>query len=66
MPKKLCLRLVAPLFVAFVVLAITAPTPVNAAKKKILHFAAKEPESLDPHSSTQGPDRQSRASSIEV
>jgi len=38
-----------------VALALLAPAPVSAAKKKILHFAAKEPESLDPHSSTQGP-----------
>jgi len=55
MPKRQCLRLVARLLVACLALALLAPAPVRAAKKRILHFAAKEPESLDPHSSTQGP-----------
>jgi len=30
------------------------PAPVEAAKKRILHFAAKEPETLDPHTSVLG------------
>src|SRR5438105_3665419 len=55
MPKRLWLRLVALLLVVGMALALLTPLPVSAAKKKILHFAAKEPESLDPHSSTQGP-----------
>src|SRR5262247_134799 len=49
------LQLVTLLLVACMALVLLAPVPVSAAKKKILHFAAKEPESLDPHSSTQGP-----------
>jgi len=53
--KRSSLQLVVLLLVACVSLALLAPAPVSAAKKKILHFAAKEPESLDPHSSTQGP-----------
>src|SRR4029450_4964264 len=55
MPQRSYLQLVALLLVACMALALFAPAPVSAAKKKILHFAAKEPESLDPHSSTQGP-----------
>ena len=55
MPQRPYLQLVALLLVAYMALALLAPAPVSAAKKKILHFAAKEPESLDPHSSTQGP-----------
>src|SRR5262247_2734094 len=55
MPQRPYLQLVALLLVACMALALLAPAPVSAAKKKILHFAAKEPESLDPHSSTQGP-----------
>jgi len=55
MPQRPYLQLVALLLVACMALALLAPAPVSAARKKILHFAAKEPESLDPHSSTQGP-----------
>jgi peptide/nickel transport system substrate-binding protein len=55
MPQRPYLQLVTLLLVACMALALLAPAPVSAAKKKILHFAAKEPESLDPHSSTQGP-----------
>src|SRR6266404_4557080 len=55
MRQRPYLRLVVSLLVMGVGLALFAPAPARAARKKILHFAAKEPESLDPHSSTQGP-----------
>jgi peptide/nickel transport system substrate-binding protein len=39
---------------AFTLLALVAPPPAEAQKKKILNIAAKEPDTLDPHSSTIG------------
>src|ERR671938_14936 len=43
------------LFLAmFMALAIVPPAPADAARKKVLNFAAKEPESLDPHASILG------------
>jgi peptide/nickel transport system substrate-binding protein len=36
------------------VLAATAPAPAEAQRRKILNIAAKEPDTLDPHSSTLG------------
>jgi peptide/nickel transport system substrate-binding protein len=37
-----------------VALSLVQPTPVDAARKKVLNFAAKEPETLDPHISILG------------
>src|SRR5688572_29747978 len=38
----------------FMALTVIPPAPADAARKKILNFAAKEPESLDPHVSILG------------
>jgi peptide/nickel transport system substrate-binding protein len=46
--------LVATILAAFTFLALLAPAPAEAQKKKILNVAAKEPDTLDPHSSTLG------------
>jgi peptide/nickel transport system substrate-binding protein len=35
-------------------MAVWQPSPAHAARKKILKIAAKEPDTLDPHSSTIG------------
>jgi peptide/nickel transport system substrate-binding protein len=53
---RLSLVLVAGLtpLVAFALIALVGPTPAEAQKKKILNIAAKEPDTLDPHSSTLG------------
>jgi peptide/nickel transport system substrate-binding protein len=41
--------------VALVAVALVAPTgPADAQRKKVLNIAAKEPDTLDPHSSTLG------------
>lgn len=37
-----------------VITALFPPTPASAARKKVLNIAAKEPETLDPHSSILG------------
>jgi ABC-type oligopeptide transport system substrate-binding subunit len=42
------------LLVAFTLLALAAPAPADAQRRKILNVAAKEPDTLDPHSSTLG------------
>ena len=39
---------------AFTLLALVAPPPAEAQRKKVLNIAAKEPDTLDPHSSTLG------------
>jgi len=39
---------------ALLVLAALAPAPAEAQRRKILNIAAKEPDTLDPHSSTLG------------
>jgi peptide/nickel transport system substrate-binding protein len=39
---------------AFVVCALLAPPAAEAQRKKVLNIAAKEPDTLDPHSSTLG------------
>jgi peptide/nickel transport system substrate-binding protein len=54
MYSKVRLRLGLVGLLAFVALAMFSPVPADAAKKKILNFAAKEPEHLDPHASTIG------------
>src|SRR5919108_1468751 len=54
MYSKVWLRLSLVALVAFVALAMLSPVPADAAKKKILNFAAKEPEHLDPHASVLG------------
>jgi peptide/nickel transport system substrate-binding protein len=46
------LRLILTLFVAFTLLAPGGPA--DAQRKKVLNVAAKEPDTLDPHSSTLG------------
>ncbi len=50
-PIRLCLFLV--LVAALAVAALVLPAPAEA-QKKILNVAAKEPDTLDPHSSTLG------------
>jgi hypothetical protein len=53
---RLSLVLVAglTLLMAFALIGLVGPTPAEAQKKKILNIAAKEPDTLDPHSSTLG------------
>jgi peptide/nickel transport system substrate-binding protein len=40
--------------VALVALAVCQPVPADAARKKVLNIAAKEPDTLDPHTSILG------------
>jgi peptide/nickel transport system substrate-binding protein len=53
---RFSLVLVAPLAVltAFTLLALLAPPATEAQRKKVVSIAAKEPDTLDPHSSTIG------------
>ena len=39
---------------AFTLCALAVPPPAEAQKKKVLNIAAKEPDTLDPHTSTLG------------
>ena len=52
-PIRLCLFVFLVLVCALAVAALVAP-PAAEAQKKILNIAAKEPDTLDPHSSTLG------------
>lgn len=54
MNRKIWLRLGIALLVASLTLVIWEPSLVEAARKKILNIAAKEPDTLDPHSSILG------------
>lgn len=47
-------RLGTALLVACLTWSLFPPTPGEAAKKRILNFASKEPETLDPHTSVLG------------
>jgi len=47
-------RLGSALLMAWMALSVVQPAPVDAARKKILNFASKEPETLDPHASILG------------
>jgi len=52
-PLRLCLFVLLVLVSALGVVGLIAPPPAEA-QKKILNIAAKEPDTLDPHSSTLG------------
>jgi ABC-type oligopeptide transport system substrate-binding subunit len=54
MHSKLWLRLVLVVIVACMMPTIWQPMPADAARKKILNFAAKEPEHMDPHATILG------------
>jgi peptide/nickel transport system substrate-binding protein len=54
MDGKLWARFVLVALVACVTATGWQPAPADAARKKILHWAAKEPEHLDPHASILG------------
>ncbi|HEY5868964.1 MAG TPA: ABC transporter substrate-binding protein, partial [Candidatus Tectomicrobia bacterium] len=47
-------RLGMALLVACLIMSYFPPAPVEAARKRVLNFAAKEPETLDPHTSVLG------------
>jgi peptide/nickel transport system substrate-binding protein len=54
--SRLSRWIVGPFTVLFVfgLLGLAAPSPAEAQRKKVLNIAAKEPDTLDPHSSTLG------------
>lgn len=54
MPRATWLRFGVVALLAWVALSVLSPIPAQAAKKKILNIASKEPEHLDPHGSTIG------------
>lgn len=54
MHGKTWVRFGVAVVVAGIMLALLQPTPVSAARKKILNIAAKEPEHLDPHATVIG------------
>ena len=54
MSKRIWLRFALVILVAFIAATIWQPVPASAARKKILNFAAKEPEHMDPHASVLG------------
>src|SRR5215471_15079300 len=54
MRRRTVVRLGPALLITCLVVAWCVPTPAEAAKKRILNFAAKEPETLDPHTSIIG------------
>ena len=54
MPGRLWVRLAVVVLVACLAATVWQPAPADAAKKKILNFAAKEPEHMDPHASILG------------
>lgn len=54
MDRSLAWRFGSVLLAVYMAMAVWQPAPAHAARKKILHIAAKEPDTLDPHSSTIG------------
>ena len=54
MHRRMWWRCSVVLLLVCIALATFQPAPAEAAKKKVLHFAAKEPETLDPHVSILG------------
>ena len=54
MNRKTWLRLGIAVLAVCVALTTLQPAPANAARKKILNWADKEPETLDPHASVLG------------
>ena len=54
MRSSIWVRLGTALLVACLIVSWFLPAPAEAAKKRILNFASKEPETLDPHASTIG------------
>ncbi len=54
MHRNMWWRLGSALLMAWMALSVVQPAPVDAARKKILNFASKEPETLDPHASILG------------
>ena len=54
MRRRIWVRLGTALLVTGLIGAWCLPAPAEAAKKHILNFAAKEPETLDPHTSVLG------------
>jgi peptide/nickel transport system substrate-binding protein len=54
MDRSFAWRFGSVLLVVCMVMAVWQPAPAQAARKKILKIAAKEPDTLDPHSSTIG------------
>jgi peptide/nickel transport system substrate-binding protein len=54
MRKRVWLRFALGILVACIAATIWQPVPASAARKKVLNFAAKEPEHLDPHASVLG------------
>jgi peptide/nickel transport system substrate-binding protein len=54
MSKRIWLRFALVVLVACIAATIWQPAPASAARKKILNFAAKEPEHMDPHASVLG------------
>src|SRR5437879_9171744 len=54
MRRSALVRLGKALLITCLIAAWCVPVPVEAAKKRILNFAAKEPETLDPHTSVLG------------
>src|SRR5438093_9352565 len=54
MRSRIWMRLGTALLVICVLGSWCVPAPAEAAKKRILNFASKEPETLDPHTSVLG------------
>src|ERR1051326_1300963 len=54
MDRSLWARLGIVTLAVCMAMAVWQPAPAQAARKKILKIAAKEPDTLDPHSSTIG------------
>src|SRR5438093_7442836 len=54
MRSRIWMRLGTALLVICVLGSWCLPAPAEAAKKRIVHFASKEPETLDPHTSVLG------------
>jgi len=54
MRRSSWVRLGTALLVACLTVSLFPPVPAEAARKRILHFASKEPETLDPHASVLG------------
>src|SRR5919202_4935733 len=54
MRRKMWVRLGTALLAVCLAVSWCQPASVEAAKKRILNFASKEPETLDPHTSVLG------------
>ena len=54
MYRRIWVRLGMALLVTCLIGSWYLPVPAEAAKKRILNFASKEPETLDPHTSVLG------------